>query len=385
MNKVAIISGALRCSPGDERDTVSAALLKAHSAPSYIQSDVLPQTELPYFPMQGSLHTAENERLFETLAACAAEALEGAGLSTDQRQQTGLFLGSSSFAIGAAEQQYRQALATDPDALALPHQRYGDFARQLSHRFDLRAEEYTFSTACTSSANALLYAAQAIRSGKIPSALVVGVEGFNHTTLLGFNSLQLISRNGYRPFDRRRDGLILGEGIAAVVLTARDTHAAAPGWEGVSFLGGANGCDPTGITCSTAESMARVMHLALEQASTSAAQVALIKAHATASVSNDAAEAAAMQLVFDAGQTPPLTSLKGSLGHTLGASGVLELVALTGCLKAGFMPPTSGFSAVDPALDCLPLTRATPFPGGTVMCNYFGFGGNNTSFIMEFS
>lgn len=386
MSKVSIIAGALRSSLGQDPTTISRALIEGRGGPSNIALEGFSERQLSYFPIhgQGSPGSGDDEvRLLEMLETCANEALSASGLDADGLAQTGLFLGSSSFAIGGAEQQYRQRLEQDNRALALPYQRYGDFARHLSHRFGLAAGEFTFSTACTSSANALLYAAQAVRSGRMQAALVVGVEGFNLATLLGFDSLQLLSHSGYRPFDRNRAGLVLGEGVAAVVVASQDWPSPAKGWEGVSLLGGANGCDPSGLTCSSAKSMADVIQHALVDAETTPEAVTVIKAHATGSESNDAAEAAAMRHIFDAQKLPPLTALKGALGHTLGASGVLELAALVPCLKAGSVPPTTGFSEVDPQLDCHPLLRPIPFSGGRILNNCFGFGGNNTSFVLE--
>lgn len=386
MSKVSIIAGALRSSLGHELQTVGQALIGGLGAPLTITLEDFPNRTIPYFPIRGldaPGHGDDEQRLLTTLETCAGEALTAAGIDAKECAQTGLFLGSSSFAIGGAEQQYRKALEQGDRALALPYQRYGDLARHLSHRFGLAAGEFTFSTACTSSTNALLYAAQAIRSGRMETALVVGVEAYNLTTLLGFDSLQLLSHRGYHPFDRNRSGLVLGEGVAAIVVTSQGRLTPAKGWEGVSFLGGANGCDPSGLTCSSAESMARVIQQALADSDTSPEELAVIKAHATGSESNDAAEAMAMQRVFGTQKLPPLTALKGALGHTLGASGVLELTALVPCLKSGSVPPTTGFSEIDPALGCEPIQQPLPFNGGRVLSNCFGFGGNNTSYVLE--
>ncbi len=381
----AIIAGALRCSLGTDKAAISHALIAGQGRPVNLTLDDFPGREFPYFPLPGLEANSKVEdtgRLHDALASCGSEALEQAGVDVSQRGRTGLFLGSSSFDIGGAEQQYRSALAVDETAPALPHFHYGDLAHNLRSRLGLAPGEYTFSTACTSSANALLSAVQAVNAGWMTSALVVGVEFFNRTTLLGFDSLQLLSSSGYHPFDRHRSGLVLGEGVGAVVVAAQNARSTDQGWDGITFLGGANGCDPEGLTCSSAESMARVMEQAITDAGIEASQLALIKAHGTGSESNDAAEAMAMQQIFGH-ELPPLTTLKGGLGHTLGASGVLELVALLTCLRAGTVPPTSGFSEADPALGCHPVTKAEPFSAGRVMLNYFGFGGNNTSLILE--
>ncbi len=111
------------------------------------------------------------------------------------------------------------------------------------------------------------------------------------------------------------------------------------------------------------------------------ADVTLIKAHATGSLDNDTAEAAAMRALFGA-DLPPFTGIKRYLGHTLGACGAVELAALLGCLRAGFVPPAAGFTNPDPALHIVPLTDSRPAPTGPIMLNFFGFGGNYASLLI---
>lgn len=385
MAEISLVAGAVRCSLGADLEAVGRALIDGQSGAQTLTLDDFPARDFPYYPLpdlQKSGETDATARLQQVLESCAGEALAGAGIEAESRQQVGLFLGSSSFAVGAAEQRYRQALADDLSAIPLPNYRYGDLARDLRQLLGLAGGEFTLSTACTSSANALLQAQRAVRAGCFPAALVVGTELFNRTTLLGFDSLQLLSRSGYRPFDRQRSGMVLGEGVAAVVIADPARLPLNGMWQGLTLRGGASGCDPNGITCSSAESMARVVAQALDGAGMSPAQLALIKGHGSGSESNDAAEAAAMQQVFGS-QQPPLTAIKGALGHTLGACGVLELAVLAAALQQGRVPPTLGFAELDPGLGCTPLITAEPFGGGTVMLNYFGFGGNNTSLLLE--
>lgn len=152
---------------------------------------------------------------------------------------------------------------------------------------------------------------------------------------------------------------------------------------GASLLGGANLCDIHHVTSAAPDggAMRAVMEMALADAGLAPADVVLIKAHGTGSPDNDAAEAAAMHALFG-DELPPFTGLKRYLGHTLGACGAVELAALLGCLRAGFVPPTAGFAAPDPELRIAPLTESRPAPGGAVMLNFFGFGGNYASLVI---
>lgn len=379
---VVIASAALRCFLGETPEAAADALLAGGAPAQRLELPHFGGRDYLYYPNSDAAALQQPGRQAALLQGCVSEALAGAALSPQLLEETALFLGSSSFAIGEEELRMEAELAAGRDCSLFPHTVCGDMADELARRFALRGGVYSFNTACTASANALLYAQQMVGSGRIPAALVVGVECFNYTTLFGFDSLQLLSRDGYRPFDRERSGLVLGEGIAAVVVTSAQQLGVATQWGDMVIAGGDNGCDPNGMTCSSAQSMAQVMSGALRHAGLRHGDIELIKAHATGSESNDAAEAAAMRQEF-AGGLPDFTALKGGLGHTLGASGVLEVVALAACLRRGTVPCSRGFAQPDEALGVAPLKHNRPYLGGAVMCNYFGFGGNNTSLILR--
>jgi 3-oxoacyl-(acyl-carrier-protein) synthase len=236
----------------------------------------------------------------------------------------------------------------------------------------------TITTACSSSANALLVAATLLRRGEARRALVIGVEGLSATALSGFHSLLLLDPEGCRPFDAGRRGMQLGEAVGAVLLEADDTARG-----GDRLLGGANLCDTHHMTSASPDgsAMRSVMEMALADAGLQPTDVAVIKAHATGSLDNDTAEAAAMRALFGEG-LPPFTGIKRYLGHTLGACGAVELAAFLGCLRAGFVPPTAGFTHPDSALRVTPLTEFRPAPRGPAMLNFFGFGGNYASLLV---
>jgi 3-oxoacyl-(acyl-carrier-protein) synthase len=127
--------------------------------------------------------------------------------------------------------------------------------------------------------------------------------------------------------------------------------------------------------------MRSVMEMALADAGLQPGDVAIIKAHGTGSLDNDTAESAAMRALFGA-TLPPFTGIKRYLGHTLGACGAVELAAFLGCLRAGFVPATAGFTQLDPELRVTPLTESRPAPAGAAMLNFFGFGGNYASLLI---
>jgi 3-oxoacyl-(acyl-carrier-protein) synthase len=192
----------------------------------------------------------------------------------------------------------------------------------------------------------------------------------------------LLDVDGCRPFDRSRRGIQVGEAAGAVVLELANPDDASDGapW----LLGGASRCDPFHMTASSPDGSGAeaVMRAACAQSGVDPADIVAIKAHGTGTPDNDAAEGHALRRLFgDA--VPPFASLKRYLGHTMGAAGTVELAAFLGCLQAGFMPACAGFEQDDPEVGVVPLRRHAAFAGGTVMLNYFGFGGNSVSLLVR--
>ena len=334
------------------------------------RTESIPCKLLRDFPLEGRI-----ERLGEVVTVVVEEALREAGLSPPQRRRMALCVGSSSFDIGESEEAYRRERASGVRPLPLRSSSFANLAETVRKRFDLLGEDYSFNTACTSSANGLWYAARLIRSGAVDHALVVGVELINDLTALGFLGLGLLTRTEMRPFDRRRDGLALGEACAALVLGRGEPDR-------FHWLGGANVCDTSSMVAANPDgsSIARALEQALADAGLDPAAITAVKVHGTANPANDDAEAAGLQRVFSI--VPPACALKPFLGHTLGASGLTELILFYRALEQGFLAATPGIGA-DPALCGVALNQVErPVAHGNFMVNTFGFGGNNTSLIV---
>jgi 3-oxoacyl-[acyl-carrier-protein] synthase-1 len=216
-----------------------------------------------------------------------------------------------------------------------------------------------------------------LHHGWYQNALVVGFELANLTTLSGFSGLQLIA-GAVRPFDLERAGVVLGEGIGAVVLSVSDRSEA-----GLRVHGGAANVDTFSVTAANPDgsSIAAVQMALLAQAGVDAGNVRGIKTHGTASPLNDAGEAAGIRRVF--ASVPQICALKPYIGHTLGACGVNEFVLMVSALRAGFFPATPGFETEDPALGVRPTRERADAPPGHYLLNYFGFGGHNTALLIE--
>jgi 3-oxoacyl-[acyl-carrier-protein] synthase-1 len=332
---------------------------------------------MPYYriPDQGDLF--DPDRFYRLIPAAALEAVLDAGLSPAEIAELPVFVGSSSFTVRISEALYASKLAKDGhSSLALPWVDFQHIASTVQGSLGCQGDSYAFNTACTSAANALISAARMLQAGRHRHALVLGVELANQTTLAGFSGLQLVSK-AIRPFDLNRTGIILGESVSAVVLSLEE------GRHGITLLGGTIQCDTYSVTTANPDgSTIGILQADLcRQTGVPAASVKAIKAHATSSPSNDAGEAAGMGKVFET--LPPVCALKPYTGHTLGACGTVELILFSAALKEGYLPATPGFQHLDPALKVTPTLTRTPTGPGHYLLNYFGFGGNNTSLMIE--
>jgi 3-oxoacyl-[acyl-carrier-protein] synthase-1 len=336
------------------------------------------QQAIPYRVLKDDAVSGIEERIYRVLETVIARALDAAELTQAERRATGLFIGSSSFDISSSEARYRRELDSDANAIPLSSSSsLGNLAVALRERFDFRGPDYSFNTACTASANALVYADAMVRAGRLEHALVVGAELFNVLTALGFHGLQLLAPGNMKPFDRARNGLVLGEGCSAVVIGPQARRD-----RSMYLRGSANVCDTHSISAANPDgsSIANVIAEALRSAALSPDDIAAIKVHGTASLLNDEAEAAGMKRVFS--DIPPLSALKPYIGHTLGACGLNELVLFCGAAEQGFLIGTPGICAGDSDLGITLNQTATDLAPGNYMLNYFGFGGSNTSLVI---
>jgi 3-oxoacyl-(acyl-carrier-protein) synthase len=357
-----------------------AKMSEGPSGPAEITAEYAGKTQtLPYKVLADAPLRQLDVRLESVLEKLVGDAIAAAQLNVSEQRRMGLFFGSSSFEIGALEQQYCEALKEDAGALAMASSSsLGNLAARLCERFSLRGPDYSFNTACTASANALVYADAMIRSGQLDHALVLGVETYNSITALGFYGLQLLTPTAMRPFSPERNGLVLGEGCSALVLSHRARSA-----DDFRLVGSGNLCDTHSMSAANPDgsTVAYVIEQALRRADLDASDIIALKTHGTASLLNDEAEAAGMRRVF--AQMPPLTALKPFFGHTLGACGLNELLVFCAAAAEGFLIATPGVGVGDEKLGVSLNQRPLDVPRGHFMLNYFGFGGNNTSLIVS--
>jgi 3-oxoacyl-(acyl-carrier-protein) synthase len=254
----------------------------------------------------------------------------------------------------------------------------GTVAEDLAHRFQCKGPVLTVSTACSSGGGAIALALAMIRTGRFRSVLTGGVDSLCRLTYYGFKSLQLIDPQGCRPLDQDRRGMSVAEGAGMLLLVAQPKE-----WQGIEILGAGLSCDahhpaqphPEGRGALSA------MRSALQSAELEPEQVDYINLHGTGTVDNDRSEATAISALF--GQAPPpLSSIKGAMGHSLAASGAIEAVVAHHCIENGWIPGNTGCRASDPSLHVIPEERTIRRPLQVVLSNSFGFGGNNAAIVI---
>lgn len=325
------------------------------SRPQRIHST--PDLSWPYFSIPGfpgepsgtSWHERARDLVRRVVAECGAEICRDAPL----------FIASSSLNVGGVEEGAPFPL----DGQA--------FVEEVATWLDWRGPVFWVSSACTSSLNAMLSAKALIESGLFEQALVLGMELRNQFTSAGFSGMQLLAPDVPRPLDIGRNGLVLGEAVAALLLGKKPAR-----WR---VLGGANRINGDNPVGADQRVVAHVIAQALEESGLKPQQIELVKLHAAGSLQNDAAEVAGLHQVFK--PLPPLVTFKAALGHTLGASGAAELALLTACLETAIWPVATA-QAADPQLDAHCCEKLAT-PPGKILFNILGFGGGHSCLVIE--
>jgi 3-oxoacyl-[acyl-carrier-protein] synthase II len=258
----------------------------------------------------------------------------------------------------------------------------------IANHYGIRGIRSTITTACSSSANAIGYGYDLIRSGDVDVVVTGGSESLSELTYAGFNSLKVMSPEPCRPFDKHRRGLSLGEG-AGIIILEEYTHALERGAAVLAEMAGyAVNADAYHMTSPDPEGlgMFRVMSSALERAGIDAERVDYINAHGTATKINDHMEARAIQRVFGKKDLARITvsSTKSMVGHCLGASGAIEAIATILALKQQAAPPTVHLDEPDPLCNLNHVAHIFRKQEiRAALSNSFAFGGNNTSLVFK--
>lgn len=312
------------------------------------------------------------------------EALGEARLLGAEGHPATLVSGTTVGGMDMSEQYFLDYLQNDSRNDYIKIHDCGTTTELIAHHFGIFSMATTVSTACSSAANALILGANLIRSRQTDIAVVGGTECITKFHLNGFHSLMILDKEPCRPFDATRAGLNLGEGAAWMVLESEQSAIR----RGVPILarlsGYGNACDAFHQTASSdnGEGAFLAMSKAFSMAELKPGDIDYVNAHGTGTPNNDASESKALSRLFHP-SLPPISSTKGMTGHTTSASGAIESVICLLALHQGFIPANVGWRT--------PMTDGITPVGHTitdarlshVMCNSFGFGGNDSSLIIS--
>ncbi len=344
----------------------------------------------PYF--ESPKHARRADRVEQFALAAAGEAFDGAGgvdaIGVDPGR-FGTIFASGIGGLHTLEEQVVTRVEKGERRVSpflVPMMMVNASGAAISMRYGLQGPNETICTACAAGSHAIGYAARLIQWGVIDAAATGGAESAGTiTALAGFRNMTALSTAGIsRPFDLDRDGFVMGEGSAVLVLEEW-SRAEARGANIIGeILGSASNADAHHITAPSPGGVGAIacMRLALADAGIEADDIKQVNAHGTSTPLNDAAEAAAVSEVFGERKVP-VVSIKGVTGHALGAAGALEAAAALLSIEKQLIPPTANTKVLSDEMTIdVVMGEARPWTPGPVISNNFGFGGHNGSVVI---
>ncbi|MBE0682321.1 MAG: beta-ketoacyl-ACP synthase II [Anaerolineales bacterium] len=347
----------------------------------------------------GSREARKMDRFTQFATAATLEALESANFKIDEsnRDRVGILIGTGIGGIITLLEQYDVLRERGPERVSpflIPMMIADGAAGNIAIRVGARGPNMSLATACASGTNSLGEAAEMIRRGSA-DAMIAGASeaAITAVSMAGMNVMTALStrnndpQRASRPFDKDRDGFLMGEGSAVLILESQE-HAEARGAKILCEFAGYGTSDDAHHISAPAENGAGAaisMRLALENAALKPEDISYINAHGTSTYLNDKSETAAIKTVFgEQAYNTPISSTKSMTGHLLGASGALEGMVSALAIMNSILPPTINYETPDPVcdLDYVP-NQPRKMVVNHVMSNSFGFGGHNATLIMS--
>jgi 3-oxoacyl-[acyl-carrier-protein] synthase II len=347
--------------------------------------------ELDATAIYGPKEVRRVDRFTQFAAVAAAQAVEDAGgleeLATDP-DRAGVVIGTGVGGLATMEEQHRVLLERGERRVSpflVPMMMGNRAAADVSMRYGLRGPCEATVTACAAGTHSVANGARLIATGRCDVVLAGSAEAAaTPLGIAGFANMTALSTRGVSmPFDARRDGFVIGEGGAVLVLEDLERALARGAFVYAEVAGAASNADAYHITAPSPDGAGAVacMELALQDADLSPDAITHINAHGTSTPRNDAAEAEAIAKLFGT-PGPAVTSIKGVTGHSLGAAGSLEAAALALSFVHRMIPPTVGLEALDPDIHLDVVTGAgRAWEPAAAMSNSFGFGGHNGTLV----
>jgi 3-oxoacyl-[acyl-carrier-protein] synthase II len=362
-----------------------------------IAAEVRDFDPLPALPSPKEIRRTDR---FSQFAAYAGwQALRDSGLDLDKvnRDEIGVFIGSGIGGLQTVSEQCKILLERGPDRLSafmIPMLILNMGSGLFSMYHKLRGPNFATCSACATSNHAL---GEAWRTIKMGDAQVIFAGGAEATIVPvgigGFCAMKALStrnddpKHASRPFDKERDGFVMGEGAGVLALEELEHAKKRDARIYCEVVGYGNTADANHVTAPApgGEGAARCMKMALRHAGLNPEDITYINAHGTSTPQGDIAETQAIKTVFGAhARKLAVSSTKGATGHMLGAAGAVETIACTKAIETGIVPPTINYQVPDPEcdLDYVPNT-ARHMPVNAILNNSFGFGGHNASILAK--
>lgn len=331
------------------------------------------------------LPTSNNYSRTALLAEIAVkEAVRKANINDIEAYKTGLISATSVGGMDMTEKHYHSQFEESKNRKYIESHPVADATTKIANRLKITDFVTTISTACSSSANAIMLGARMIKAGKLDRVIVGGADCLSKFTINGFKTLMILSEENCRPFDQNRTGLNLGEAAAFLVLES-DKVIAKENKEVLAYVSGyANANDAFHQTASSenGEGATLAMTEALKVAKLSPKHIDYINAHGTATENNDNSESKAILRVFE-NKVPNLSSTKAFTGHTLAAAAAIEAVYSILSLQKGLIFPNLNFNTPIEETGIVPETDVVQKEMHHVLSNSFGFGGNCSTLIFS--
>lgn len=361
--------------------------------------------EVKNFRPQDHLPPKELKRVSRSVPlaiAAAKEALQSAridaeNMTLEEKRSWGVVIGSGGGTADFMEEQYRLYFSDQlkrASAYNIPSSTIGMLSSEISLYFDLKGPSHVVSTGCTSSTDAIGYAFNLIRFGLADHLVTGGVDAtITPAILQGFSIMKVVSssRNreparASRPFDRWRDGFVLGEGAWIFVLEERERALLRGAPVLAEIMGYGSTCDAYHMVRlePSGEEPARAMEVAVQDAGLSKDEVGYIALHGTSTVLNDRVETQAVKLCFGRRAFDlPMSSVKSMIGHPQGASGAAGMAAAILGMDGGFLPPTINYDEPDPECDLNYIPNQSVERGAEIaLCNCIAFGSKNSALLI---
>ena len=326
---------------------------------------------------------------------CAKEAFDDSGFTLNGRDPSRCGVITGCAHSGWQEEVDIVSLFQNPSRFMIIQQMANALSGWISIAYGFKGRSYNVSTACSSGAYAIAAACEYITSGRGEAVLAVGADAvLSPPTIKGFNKLSALSERNdcperaSRPFDRDRDGFVLANGGAAVMLEP-EAAARRRGARIYAVISGVNMCSEAYNIVAPkpfGEEMARSMRLALDDARIAPGQVGYVSAHGTSTQQNDTDETLAIKAVFaQRARTLPISSQKSMTGHCVGGAGAIECAATALSLYHGVLTPTINYEIPDPDcdLDYVPNEAREVSDVKVAISNSFAFGGHNATLVLE--